>query len=1401
MKMMPQRPPPSISPPEQFHQARRLNVLTDAAAGAAYGRVGTAGKTAAIETAITKTNFAYPGVPTPTFHNKIVEEPGEEGSFQLFKYKSDIRDRTFDLSLWDTSRVTSMRSMFRGCTGPHGADAWNVSNVRDMSHMFEQCRDKKCKEGSWGGLQEWDTSKVTNMASMFRDAQHFDANISRWNVKNVKDMSHMFDEANSFASYLPWCFHKHVIRSYHFLNDAGDDADSWEGFEVNAFDPDTTYKYGTKQLELKDVWHIDAPLNTDHGNSDVNGVIPCRELNNDHLRWVIWHYFRSAPEREKIVASYGPIEEWDVSRVTDMQSLFSDIPAYSDNCEEHIKKENSWDGNIDDNRCTENFSETYGKHRFNEDISKWDVSSVTDMSHMFDGNIAFNRDLSAWNPKKLTKTRNMFHKAERYNNGENPLIWEETPKLTNTESMFESADRFNQLIWIDVSKVTNMKKMFFKAKRFNQKLNWCFHNDVDTEQMLMQSRALFGMCPERPSKTNFLLLTPGEKKVRVQHENDSQIDLYPELKETFNTARRRRLKERRLTKIDTKEKLMQSLATLAEGDSVNKWDISGVTDMSGLFCTTAYCQKKYAFVSPPITNIPPGISEWDVSHVTNMASMFEGVDYIEGAYTSQDYADKTASIPSLTNWITTNVVDTSRMFHKSPLFNQDISNWDFTSLKNMEMMFAGACIMGEQNNFDPMDEISASRNDLRDVKIAYELGNDDLPRCQRYQWEATKYKRPTTQASTFEFLDHDTLWAFRGDNAILGAYSDTNDNDHNNNNAVWAYMSFKNGFPSYIPYLEKMKYAFAGTPQTFAPDVFCTQQVPKGIGCSFGEDLICDAPYVIDISTDTELETIAKRDAILNEMAQSHTRDYYDWDRTASPNDKYATGDFYRMMFYEAQGIMDTYRYSSFNKGRINKTHKKKNLKKECDDDRDNGKPIRISRKRESTALTSLTDKMYDLISTVSACSNDVISACAAGKIKFRQGGLYGPIDEWDMGQTLDLFLTPFNFLSRLGHGPVYLGGQYGWFGVENLDYGWFGVEELETWLYDMYEKKSFDVSKWDVSQVHGMGHAFYGSQVEVIGLDSWDTSRVTNMGSMFHNATKFNRDLRSWSTDQVTNMESMFYGASAFNGDLSSWTTDQVTNMKQMFYGASAFNHDLSEWNTHQVTNMKQMFYGASAFNSVLNDWCLPQDTMTDIMWTVSNEYLMPIRSDDTRTYQINELVDRHYYRSVGNNADTSEMFEGAGANARLGKCCFFSNEGLKIAVRRWTPYDTALTNCGRLEDWDTSKVTNMTGLFSPSTFDSTDIKFIKQGWTSETFPLIYHTLKHMNGIKNWKVTHVADMSRMFKDVQEFNIDINNWDVSNVEVWDDILLYAHEDIRIPKFILDRQKILLEEQYQLLLES
>ena len=68
-----------------------------------------------------------------------------------------------------------------------------TSKITDMSKVFANV-----KRTDFSGIENWDTSKVTNMEAMFLGAVTFNSDISKWNVSKVKNMSDMFVNAESF---------------------------------------------------------------------------------------------------------------------------------------------------------------------------------------------------------------------------------------------------------------------------------------------------------------------------------------------------------------------------------------------------------------------------------------------------------------------------------------------------------------------------------------------------------------------------------------------------------------------------------------------------------------------------------------------------------------------------------------------------------------------------------------------------------------------------------------------------------------------------------------------------------------------------------------------------------------------------------------------------------------------------------------------------------------------------------------------------------------------------------------------------------------------------------------------------------------------------------------------------
>jgi hypothetical protein len=126
---------------------------------------------------------------------------------KLFRQvRTDAPEQTVDLSKWNTSSVTDMSSMFANLPPQvrvTGIGAWDTSKVTDMSYMvyrsygvevlssFERRADGKLVH--YSNLSRWDTSKVENMYKMFAglmgemtlDKHAVSSIVADWNKSSV----------------------------------------------------------------------------------------------------------------------------------------------------------------------------------------------------------------------------------------------------------------------------------------------------------------------------------------------------------------------------------------------------------------------------------------------------------------------------------------------------------------------------------------------------------------------------------------------------------------------------------------------------------------------------------------------------------------------------------------------------------------------------------------------------------------------------------------------------------------------------------------------------------------------------------------------------------------------------------------------------------------------------------------------------------------------------------------------------------------------------------------------------------------------------------------------------------------------------------------------------------------
>jgi surface protein len=323
-----------------------------------------------------------------------------------------------------------------------------------------------------------------------------------------------------------------------------------------------------------------------------------------------------------------------------------------------------------------------------DDITKVCTSLVTDMESMFQGEPVppdtFNQDLSTWDVSNVTNMKNMFQLAETFN--QDISSWD-VSSVTNMTGMFQGAAYFSQPIgnW-DVSSLTNMGNMFEGATDFNQYIaNWSVDNvtscgDFSINAPLTEANT--------PNFTNcepcFIYLDNNGVTIKAcSGAVNGDTGVIDNVSYTIvNEATLRTMIENDSILTNKVTTLVTDMSNMFDGRStfnqdISSWDVSNVTNMDTMF------QYASAFNQD--------ISSWDVSNVTIMRRIFNSA---------------TAFNQDISNWDVSNVTTMEYMFYVAQSFNQPIGSWDVSSVTDMSGMFGNATAFNKDLSSWSVDNVN-----------------------------------------------------------------------------------------------------------------------------------------------------------------------------------------------------------------------------------------------------------------------------------------------------------------------------------------------------------------------------------------------------------------------------------------------------------------------------------------------------------------------------------------------------------------------------------------------------------------------------------------------------------------------------------------------------------------------
>ncbi len=112
--------------------------------------------------------------------------------------------------------------------------------------------------------------------------------------------------------------------------------------------------------------------------------------------------------------------------------------------------------------------------KFNDNISAWDTSGVTDMALMFEG-LKNTIDISKWQTGKVKTMERMFESSKF----QGDISRWDVSRVASFKDMFNFADFNGDISKWDVSMGKDFSSMFRGAERFNQDLSaWTFGDQV-----------------------------------------------------------------------------------------------------------------------------------------------------------------------------------------------------------------------------------------------------------------------------------------------------------------------------------------------------------------------------------------------------------------------------------------------------------------------------------------------------------------------------------------------------------------------------------------------------------------------------------------------------------------------------------------------------------------------------------------------------------------------------------------------------------------------------------------------------------------------------------------------------------------------------------------------------------
>ena len=504
----------------------------------------------------------------------------------------------------------------------------------------------------------WDMSNCMTVESMFAGS-NFNQDISGWDMSSVILSLRMFNNTTLFNQPVPMSWPK--------CEEPGEMFRGAEAFNQNlngmsfpiAYDFESMFNGATIFNGSLNDWVI--PNGEDFDLFLAN----CPAFNNTLNNWTFGNNFHSEVAISRFFQNSDifnqDLSTWDTTYVTEMLDTFNGASAFNGNI-------TGWNTSHVDSM----HGMFQGAIAFNQDISGWDVGRVDRMDNTFTGATAFAQDLSGWDTSGLfyndTHTGNFsvgsaivaepFFADKVMTQGEIETQWPGTGFVVSMNSAVTQTGFATDEVGI----------YFLDTSGDQVVIDW---GDANVETF--SNTNTFGI------SRRHTYAAPGTYDVTVKGRAQPQLG-------NFGTS------DEKMVEIKGWSGLFLPNTNGMFADMVGNPTlisaefptISKTAQVNGMFQNTAYTGA---------------FSLWDFSGLRKLTNLFSG-NYnapwiigmdVSNAYNMQSmFGSNTIFNQDITGWVTTNCQEMSYMFAGASAFNQNISSWNTSNVARMANMFQNA---------------------------------------------------------------------------------------------------------------------------------------------------------------------------------------------------------------------------------------------------------------------------------------------------------------------------------------------------------------------------------------------------------------------------------------------------------------------------------------------------------------------------------------------------------------------------------------------------------------------------------------------------------------------------------------------------------------------------------------